>query len=262
LVDVDVRFGPFTCIAGPNGVGKSNLFDAIRLLSALADRPLVDAALSVRDETGRTADLRGLFHRFGKEHAPEISFEAEMIVPSEGADDLGQMAKATITFLRYSVGLGYREDQNRGALGSLEILKEELVHIRLGEAHKHLLFPHGANWRSSAVTGRRSGKEFISTEKGKTDRIIKRHQDGRSGRALAHQAADLPRTVLSVTNAAESPTALLARREMQSWRLLQLEPSALRSPDEFSAPTKLGSDGGHLAAALHRLVHATETGEG
>jgi len=32
LVDVDVRFGPFTCVAGVNGVGKSNLFDAIRFL--------------------------------------------------------------------------------------------------------------------------------------------------------------------------------------------------------------------------------------
>jgi predicted ATPase len=41
---------------------------------------------------------------------------------------------------------------------------------------------------------------------------------------------------------------------MQSWQLLQLEPSALRKPDEFSAPTKLGSNGSHLAATVFRLA--------
>src|SRR5215212_9526542 len=88
LMDVDIRFGPFTCVAGANGVGKSNLFDAIMFLSALADRPLIDAALSVRDEGGRTADVRSLFFRTGTAYVEEMSFEAEMIVPSAGLDDL------------------------------------------------------------------------------------------------------------------------------------------------------------------------------
>src|SRR5579859_3440714 len=92
LVDVDVYFGPFTCIAGANGVGKSNLFDAITFLSALADRPIIDAALSVRDEGGRTADVKSLFHRIGDAPAAEMSFEAEMIIPDEGLDELGQRA--------------------------------------------------------------------------------------------------------------------------------------------------------------------------
>jgi len=52
-----------------------------------------------------------------------------------------------------------------------------------------------------------------------------------SGKPLSRSAKNLLRTVLSVANAAERPTVLLARREMQSWRLLQLEPSALRQPD-------------------------------
>ena len=65
LVDVDVYFGPFTCVAGANAVGKSNLFDAIHFLSAIADRPLIDAARSIRAEAGRSADVRSLFHRVG-----------------------------------------------------------------------------------------------------------------------------------------------------------------------------------------------------
>ena len=36
LVDIDVSFGPFTCIAGTNGVGKSNLLDAIQFQAAIS----------------------------------------------------------------------------------------------------------------------------------------------------------------------------------------------------------------------------------
>jgi predicted ATPase len=257
LVDVDVRFGPFTCIAGANGVGKSNLFDAIRFLSALADLPLREAALAVRgDENGiRVSDVRSLFQRYGDQYAPEMSFEAEMIVPSEGKDDLGENAKATTTFLRYSLTLAYRKSEDLGSLGSLEILKEHLTYLRKGDVPKHLLFTHKPAWRNSAIVGHRAGKDYISTVKQEGGRVIKLHQDGRHGRPLSRLAKNLPRTVLSATNAAESPTALLARREMRSWRLLQLEPSALRRPDEFSAPTKMSSNGSHLASTLYRLAY-------
>lgn len=260
LIDVDVRFGPFTCIAGINGVGKSNLFDAIQFISALADNTLIDAALSVRSDAGRTADIQSLFNRSGDKCAPVMSFEAEMIVPATGEDDLGQTAKASITFLRYSLKLGYRQIEYLGSMGSLELLEEKLVHITRGQARAYLPFPHARKWRESAVTGKRTGGPFISTVGEAGSRIIQRHQDGGSrGRPLS-QAANLPRTVLSVANAAESPTALLARREMQSWRLMQLEPSALRKPDEFSASPTLGSDGSHLAANLYRLARRENMG--
>ncbi len=256
LVDVDVRFGPFTCVIGPNGAGKSNLFDAIRFLQALADHTLMEAAASVRDQDSRTADVRNLFHRAGDRHAARMSFTAEMIVPEKAVDDLGQEAEASITFLRYALELAYRETGDGPVSGALEILREELVHIAQRDAWKHLQFPHRVkDWRRSVVRGQRRAPAFISTEGDGDHRVIKLHQDGgSSGRPLRRPATNLPRTVLSAANAAESPTVVVARREMQSWRMLQLEPSALRRPDEFTASPHLRPDGSHLAATLYRLA--------
>ncbi len=77
---------------------------------------------------------------------------------------------------------------------------------------------------------------------------------------MSRAAVNLPRTVLSVANAAESPTVLCARREMQSWRILQLEPSALRKPDEINASPHLSINGAHLPANLYRLAQTAVLG--
>ncbi|MEZ4868052.1 MAG: AAA family ATPase [Caldilineaceae bacterium] len=256
LVDVDIRFGPFTCIAGSNAVGKSNLFDAIRFLSNLANDTLLNAALAVRAEQGRTGDIRTLFHRVGNHYADRMSFEAEMIIPSEGVDDLGQQAAATITFVRYRLEIGYRVDTRLPTLGGLEILREDLEHIKLSDAPKFLKFPHNAGaWRRSVLKGRRTSS-FISTHDEGDNRIITLSQDGVQGRPKSLLAVNLPRTVLSTVNATESPTALLTRRELQSWQMLQLEPAALRESDPFTTPPGLGSDGSHLPATLYYLARA------
>jgi predicted ATPase len=255
LVDTDVYFGPFTCIAGVNGVGKSNLFDAITFLSALADRPLLDAARCIRDEEGRSADIRNLFHRVGEQYAKEMTFLAEMILPAEGVDDLGQRAEASITFVCYELTLRYRGNENvSSTVGPLEIVAESLTHINITDAYSHLPFPHNIKWRKGAIKGRRS-VPFIST----TNDAVLLHQESKGiggGRPFPRFASTLPRTVLSVVNAAESPTAFLTRSEMRSWRMLQLEPTALRQPDDFLAPRQMGTDGSHLATTLYHLAHA------
>jgi predicted ATPase len=250
LVDVDLSFGPFTCIAGMNGVGKSNLLDAIGFLSALADRTLVDAALSVRG-----GDVRNLFHRVGELHNDTIGFHAEMIIPATGTDDLGQDAVATGTFVSYSVVLRHRRDETLRNAGSLELVREELRDIAPEAELRHLPFAPSALWRSGAVRIGRRPQHYISTAGEGENRIVTVHDEGMHGRPQHLRAANLPRTALSAANAAESPTATLVKRELQSWRLLQLEPSSLRAPDDFTGPFELASDGAHLPAALYRLAN-------
>ena len=129
------------CRAGANGVGKSNLFDAIRFLSLTANHSLLESALRVRDDAGQNSEIRGLFHRIGSESTGQISFEAEMIVPPQAVDDLGQAGKATTTFLRYSLVIRLRSSLGNGAgANPLEIIHEILEHIKKGDAHEHLLF--------------------------------------------------------------------------------------------------------------------------
>jgi predicted ATPase len=260
LVDVDVRFGPFTCIAGANGAGKSNLLDAILFLGALADRTLIDAALSVRDQGAKTGDIRGLFHHSGERFAEEMMFEVEMIVPPEGVDDLGRPFTATATLVRYSLSLRYRAGDEAHSQSGLEITHEELIPLSLTDADRHLGFAHRPAWRQSVVHGvRRHG--YISTEGGEAERRVHLHPDGGSdSKPQTLVAARLPRSVLSAAHAAEAPTAALVRREMRSWKLLQLEPAALREPDSLTAPTEMAPDGGHLAATLYRLAHSPENG--
>ncbi|MBF0466684.1 MAG: AAA family ATPase [Nitrospirae bacterium] len=232
--------------------------------SSLAEIPFVDAAMSVRDENGRATDVKSIFHRSGNSTDNVITMEAEMIVPEADIDDPGQNAKASITFLRYSIELGLNENEDTGSQGNIQLFKEELYRIKKGDASKHLLFPHKKSWRDSVITtASKGGSPFISTDKSGSDDSIKIHQDrgdnkggGRTGSVLAK---NLTKTVLStLTNAAETRTAIIAKREMQSWRLLLLEPTALRKPDKFNAPKKLGSDGSHLPSTLYHLPRTRE----
>ena len=258
LLDVQIDFGPFTCIAGANGIGKSNVFDAIEFLSHLANDTLAEAAQKVRGASGmRGGDPRDLFWDGYRERDRKIELSVEMLVPHFVDDDLGAEAEATTTFLTYELHLGYEESIGQGSVGHLTLLKEELRHITKGDAARHLKFEHSPrNFRNNVVVGQRRGGAFLSTEERDAGTVINVHGDGGSfGRPQPRAAARAGRTVLSTVTTNDYPTILAARREMQSWRRLALEPSALRAPDGFSAPRALSQDGKHLASTLYRIAH-------
>lgn len=262
LVDVDVRFGPFTCIAGVNGSGKSNLFDAIRFLAALAEKPLIEAALSIRG-VGGSYDIHNLFHRVGDQYAKEMSFEAEMIVPAEGTDDLGQPISAGSTALRYRLSLAYRAPDN-GRIGApLEIKHETLEALGSDDAPDLIRFSPGEEWRESAI---RSDSPRVRTLFSVPSPAAM-SQNGHPmtpGRWDTLVPALLPRTVLSVaTTVADAPAdeqsnrvdpQTLARQEMQSWRVLHLDPAEMRHPSYRSDPPTLADTGYGFVRTLYEIA--------
>ncbi len=265
LLDLKVDFGPFTCIAGENGAGKSNLFDAIQLLSLLADMPMMEAAQRVRGVHGeRQGDPRDLFWNGYNSPQPRMSFAAEMIVPRAVEDDFGRPASPTISFLRYELEIGYEPPGPTEKIGRLRLLREELSHINQSAAPSKLRFPHSARrFRANVVTGRRSGTAFISTKIDENgEPVVRVHQDGGSrGQPRPAAASRAPGTVISTITGSDDPTALAARREMQSWRRLALEPSALRTSDRYVDPQEMQADGRHAAGALYRVAMSDPDGD-
>ena len=267
LIGFAVDLGPFNCIAGANGVGKSNIFDVIHFLSLLADHKIIEAAQQIRNGDPETGGLRDLFWTDGAHHAEAFSITAEMLIEADVLDDFGRPARASSTFLRYDLSIGYVAPTEAEPLENVVLLRESLNYITKGETAGRLKFPHSAReFRNSVVFNKRRVRSgHISTEvgpDGQTEILIHQEGDssGRPQRALARSA---PKTIVGTSNTSTTPTILAARREMQRWRMLALEPSAMRGVDRLYAQhSTITANGDFLPATLYRLEkEAVKRGE-
>ena len=264
LVDFSLDFGPYTCIAGENGVGKSNIFDAIRFLSLLTDHTIIQSALLIRSPEEGTGEIGELFFAANGETRDRITLAVEMIVGKRVLDDFGRPGVPSSTFLRYEIA--FRREQpseSAGLLGGLVLEREELRHIPMKNAAEKLPFRHNIQgFRNGIIYNKRRGSGYISTRCGGSEpATIVIHQDGGSaGRARpAAPAERAPRTVVGTENTAATPTILAARREMKSWRILALEPSAMRRSNKYTDEPGITADGGHIPVTLYHLATHTNS---
>jgi predicted ATPase len=250
LLDVDVRFGPFTCVAGKNAAGKSNLFDAIRFLSLLTQHSIMESVKLLREARGRAPDPKSLFTAFGDFRAREMRFTAELLIDRAVQDDFGVPAKAAITTLRYEVAFRLVSEDG---VERLELAEESLRPITQDQARRNLGFPADSAFKKTAIDGRRT-THFVSTSLGPGGPQIKVHQEGHGGREVP--APRSSRTIVGGTVSSDFPTILAVHREMESWRTLLLEPSAMRAPALYSDPRTIDPRGAYLPAAIERLRKA------
>ena len=262
LVGVDLAFGPYTCIAGANAVGKSNLFDAIEFLSLLAQGTFAEAVAGLRAGDGSGSSLSDLLAKSGDRSAGSMRFECELLIPRGGVDDLGQPLRASATYLRYAIELRVRH-RDRFSDNPLELVSEELCSLPRSEALARLAFAGpGSAWIESVLEADEEAEPFLwmTGEDGDpTAVVIRPDPSARRGFALgagegAVTTTDLSRSVLSSTLAVYNPTVGLVQRELASWRRLQLDARAMREPDRFDAKPGIGRDGSGLARTLRDFL--------
>ncbi len=242
--DFQMEFAPLTVIAGANASGKSNLFDAMQLLSRIVDNDLKTAFSDQRGDAGE------LFTRYDNgTTANEMSFVMELLVNNIVRDKFGGQATLKYTRLRYCIKL--KQITNDRGINDLVIISESLNPIRHDEDEWIKIYIQKRvleKWRPKVMTGKR-GVAYIDTE---NDRVNLR-QDGKGGIKKEFSLNNINQAIISVVNSVDFPHALAAKQEIQAWRFLQLNPEDLRQPSSYLAKDNLSHTGKNLAATIHRL---------
>lgn len=249
FAEFQMDFSPLTIVAGTNASGKSNLFDALNLLSNLTrmDLRTAFANKALRGETDE------LFTQIGESETVEkMSFAVEMLVPRQITDNWGRVAEVKTPRMRYDLIIQKRKNK----LGYEELSVEYEQLSRIATDHddwsKRFLKNRADVWKSSKSGG--SGKPYIYTEYEKGYPTIKIRQDGgQGGRSVLANAVN--QTVLGSINSVDFPHIFAAQQEISKWHFMQLNPELLREPTRYDASYSdvIGNAGENLAAAVFRI---------
>jgi len=157
----ELALPPFAVIFGVNAVGKSNLFDALRLLSNLATMDVRSAMQDLRGEPPemfrRTAD--------GKP-TERMKFAVETLLDPKGRDPYGQDLELACTRIRYEVTVQRRRSQG---IDRMFVIDERANRIKREEDR---WLPNGRKLSKAfadAFIKRRRNTPFIDTQASNSD---------------------------------------------------------------------------------------------
>jgi len=239
-----IDFQPFQVLIGPNGVGKTNLFDAIVLLSHLAAGYSVEAAFD-----GGRGEIAEQFTMYPDgTHAQKIAFAAEMLVGNSVQAENGKALKVSSTRLRYEVDLESRVEDGRERV---YVSREELTTIP--ESADRWIKDNIPAKNRKAWALREKRPPYIETSGDKDKSTIHRNEDAPGGGRESFTVGQLDKTILSSSNVLRYPTAYAALEEMSHWRFLQLNPPTVRLQGEKQESDALRPNGSNLAAVLGRM---------
>lgn len=248
--DFSVDLLPFQVILGPNAAGKSNLFDALHLLSRLAE---ADLQTAFQDLRGEPAEMFTIASHSGPVN--EMSFAVEVLIDPVVRDPWGVPVRPKHTRIRYELKLARRTARG---VERLYVTDEAASPIMVRDDRWTKKAPSLSKpFRNKYVKRVRSrATPWLATNLEHDPPSFEIYQDGRAGRKRPADAAES--TNLSGFTSAEFPHLFALREELRSWRFLQLNPEGLRRPNAKLTSNRLTHDGSNLAAVLARIENVTK----
>jgi predicted ATPase len=246
--DFSVDLQPFTVLIGANGTGKSNLFDALKLLSHLADGDRVAVALNkIRGGAREAFALKEDGTRYDT-----MRFAVEMLVDREVRDNFGATFITSATALRYEVEILSRSD---GGIDRIAILREHLNLLKLEENRQYKYSEIRPRLHELRVANGHV-ERLIYTEHPKIFAVSPFVED-----PVVNAVGYSENIILANLNTVFFKQAFATRREMQSWRTLHLIPDKLREPSKASElydESTIEADGANLPNMLERMRRQDE----
>lgn len=244
---LDLR--PFVAIVGPNASGKSNLFDALRFLSLLAQQAIPAAMTGLRGEPGE------LFRRTSAGGARSMNFAVEILLGSGGTDPFGTHYETPTRRLRYELSLDLTTGPG-GVAQAVSVGREACKPIRRKDDR--------ASWlvsRAPRLTYEHSHVGDFIRPAQNNPRAVALRQDGphKSGKPRVLPLDGASRTALSTVTTAEFPHLCALRDLLIAIRFLEIDPAAARVANDRLAQPVLLPDASNLAAVLSHLRQRTAT---
>jgi len=234
---------PLTAVVGPNASGKSNLFDALRFLSLLAQYDIRMAMQGLRGEPEE------LFRQTPSGNSDCMSFAVEVLLSRKGVDAFGTNYEIPAQRLRYELELGLTRTAT-GAPRGIFVRKEHCQPIAKKDDRAIFVNEAKASYNSRV-------NPFIKlNESG--DAILIR-QDGRQkhGRPIQLSLKEASKTALSTIATAEFPHLYALRELLTSIHFLEINPRAARNASDRYEDRILKPDASNLAAVLAHLKEET-----
>jgi predicted ATPase len=245
--DFSLDLQPLTAIVGPNASGKSNLFDALRFLSLLAQ---FDIRTAMQDLRGEPLEL---FRQTVYGPSDTMKFAVELMLDRSGVDAFGTRYETPARRLRYELILRVAKSQT-GIERGVYVHHEKCTPISKQEDRALFL-------RHTKLTYNSRVAPFIRVSDSGDALLVR--QDGRQkhGRPVRLSLKEASKTALSTITTAEFPHLYAVRDLLANMRFLEINPRAARVANDHFADRTLRRDASNLSAVLARLKLETATPE-